>query len=63
MALKLLVIRINKSINLRFFTLILKGAGVPCDVDIFKLTAHAQSIHREVYEYTIIHIQDCNDAA
>ena len=26
--------------------------GVRCDVDIFKLTASAQSIYREVYEYT-----------
>ena len=26
--------------------------GVRCDMDIFKLTARAQSIYREVYEYT-----------
>ena len=29
------------------FTLILYGIEVRCDVDIFKLTAHAQSINRE----------------
>ena len=38
-------IYITKSINL---TLILYGVGVGCDVDIFKLTAHVQSIYREV---------------
>ena len=36
------------------FTLILHGVGVRCDVDIFKLTASAQSIWREVYEFTLI---------
>ena len=39
-----------KSINLQLFTLILYGVGVRCDVDIFKLTASAQSIYREVNE-------------
>ena len=29
--------------------LILFGVGVLCDADIFKLTARAQSIYREVY--------------
>ena len=42
-------ILITKSINLQLFTLILYGVGVRCDVDIFKLTARAQSINREVY--------------
>ena len=41
-------IPINKSINSQLFTLILNG--VRCDVDIFKLTASAQSINREVYD-------------
>ena len=36
-------ILITKSINLQLFTLILYGVGVRCDVDIFKLTASAQS--------------------
>ena len=39
----------TKSINLQLFTLILYGVGVCCDVDIFKLTASAQSIYRYVY--------------
>ena len=45
------MIFITKSINLQLFTLILFGVklGVRCDVDIFKLTASAQSIYREVY--------------
>ena len=37
---------ITKSINL---LKIFYGFGVRCDVDIFKLTAHAPSIYREVY--------------
>ena len=41
-------ILITKSINLHLFTLILYGVGVRCDFDIFKLTASAQSIYREV---------------
>ena len=40
-----------KSRNLQLFTLILYGVGVRCDVDIFKLTASAQSIYRNVYVY------------
>ena len=39
-----------KYINIHLFTLILYGVGVRCDVDIFKLTASAQSIYREVYD-------------
>ena len=38
-------IRITKSINLPSFCRVL---GVRCDVDIFKITASAQSINREV---------------
>ena len=37
-------IRITKSINLLQFCMVL---GVRCDVDIFKLTDHAESINRE----------------
>ena len=43
-------ILITKSFNLQLFTLILYGLRVRCDVDIFKLTASAQSINREVYD-------------
>ena len=43
----------TKSINLQLFTLILYGVGVRYDVDIFKLTASAQSIYREVYVNTL----------
>ena len=39
-------ILITKSLNLQFF---LYGAGLRCDVDIFKLTASAQSVYREVH--------------
>ena len=39
-------IRITKSINLLQFC---TGVGVRRDVDIFKLTARAQLIYREVY--------------
>ena len=35
--------------NLQLSTLILNMLVVRCDVDIFKLTASAQSINREVY--------------
>ena len=42
-------ILITKSVNLQLFTLILNGVGVCCDLNIFKLTASAQSIYREVY--------------
>ena len=42
-------ILITKSINLVLFALIMYGVEVRCDVDIFKLTASAQSINREVY--------------
>ena len=42
-------ILITKSINLQLFTSICTVLGVRCDVDIFKLTASAQSIKREVY--------------
>ena len=42
-------ILITISINLQLFTWILYVLGVSCDVDIFKLTASAQSINREVY--------------
>ena len=42
-------ILITKSFNLQLFTLISYGVGVRCDVDIFKLTASAQSIYREVF--------------
>ena len=46
-------ILITKSITLLLFTLILYGViGVRCDAGIFKLTASAQSINREVYEWT-----------
>ena len=31
--------------------------GVRCDVDIFKLTARAKSINREVYAYTTTWLQ------
>ena len=50
-------IHITKSINLQLFNLILCGVGgqVPCDVDIFKLTASAQSINREVHTITDVH--------
>ena len=41
-------ILISKSINLLLFTLILYGVGIRCDVDIFKLTASAQAIYRDV---------------
>ena len=43
-------ILITKSINLQLITLILCGAGVRCDIDIFiyKPTASAQSFNREV---------------
>ena len=41
---------ITKSIDLHIFTLILFGVGVRCDVGIFKLTASAQSIYREVFD-------------
>ena len=37
-------------IYFNFYTVL----GVRCDVDIFKLTASAQSINREVYDYTNI---------
>ena len=43
-------ILITKSINLHLFTLILYDVGLRCDIDIFKLTASAQSINREVCE-------------
>ena len=39
---------ITKSIDLHLLTLICSVLGVRCDVDIFKLTAGAQSIYREV---------------
>ena len=39
-------IRIIKSINLLSFCTVM---GVRCDVDIFTVTARAQSINREVY--------------
>ena len=39
-------IRITKSINLPIFCTVL---GVSCDIDVFKLTASAQSFNREVY--------------
>ena len=42
-------IHITKSINLQLFTLILYGVDVRCDVDIYKLTASAQSIYKEVH--------------
>ena len=42
-------ILITKSINLQLFTLIIYGVGVRCVVDIFQLTASAQSINRQVY--------------
>ena len=45
-------ILISKSINLQLFTLILHTVlEVRCDVDIIKLTASAQSINREVYDW------------
>ena len=46
------LILITKSINLQLFTLILYCVGVCCDVYIFKLTASARSIYREVYGHT-----------
>ena len=39
----------TKYINLQLFSFILYGIGVRCDVNIFKLTASAQSIYRKVY--------------
>ena len=42
-------ILITKSINLPLFRLIFTVLRVRCDVDIFQLTASAQSIYREVY--------------
>ena len=42
-------ILITKSVNFQLFTLIFNGVGVRCDLNIFKLTASAQSIYREVY--------------
>ena len=45
-------ILITKFLNLQLFTLILYYTGVRCDVDIYKLTASAQSIYREVYVST-----------
>ena len=50
-------IRITESINLLSFILILYCVGGRCDVDVFKLTASAQSIYREVsdiiYTYSL----------
>ena len=43
------LILISKYFNLQLFIWIFYGVGVRCDVDIFKLTANAQSIYREVY--------------
>ena len=43
---------ITKSINLQLFALIFYGVGGSCEVDIFKLTASAESIYREVYDKT-----------
>ena len=43
-------ILITKSVTLELLTLVLGVLGVSCDVDIFKLTASAQSIYREVYD-------------
>ena len=47
-------ILIAKSVNLQLFTLILYGVWVCCEVDIFELTASAQSVIREVYDNTKI---------
>ena len=47
--LELNAILISKSINLQLFTLICLVLVVRCDVDIFKLTASAQSI--DIVEY------------
>ena len=52
-------ILITKSINLQLFPLILYGAGFRCDVDIFKLTASAQSIYRGII-YTLTLLK-CNE--
>ena len=41
---------ITKSINLQLFTLICMLLGIRNNGDIFKLTASAQSIYREVYD-------------
>ena len=49
-------ILITISIDLQLFTLILYGVGVRYDIDIFKLTASAQSIYREVYAPTIQYV-------
>ena len=44
------LIVITKFINLQLFILILYGVGGLFDIYIFKLTASAQSINREVYD-------------
>ena len=41
--------KLNSRYQIYQFTLILYGVAVRCDVDIFKLTASAQSIYREIY--------------
>ena len=43
-------ILINKSINLKLFTVILYDVGGPLRFNILKLTVSAQSINREVYD-------------
>ena len=47
------ILLITKSIILQLIYLILYGSGVRCHV-IFKLTASAQFINREVYARTIL---------
>ena len=44
-----MAIKLLEFTQINQFTLILYGVWILCDVDIFKLSARAQSIHREVY--------------
>ena len=51
--LRVVMIKLSELLNSHHqiyrITLILYGVGVSCDVDIFKLTARAQPIYRDVY--------------